>query len=91
MLNSHGTIGFIHDLFTYNRRDVVRPALHGKYFLAPTTKQRLRYKNYLSVYGKDKVNVSENMRIMVEKFHVCHISTTAYFNFKNWPLSDYCE
>ena len=55
----------------YNRKDVVKPAFNGQNILAPTTKQQLQYYNYLSVYTKDKVAVSENMGAMVRKFHVC--------------------
>ena len=74
-------MGFVCNLLVYNRRDVVRPALHGGYLLAPTPKQRLRYKNYLSVYGKDKVNVSKNMVIMVENFRVCHLLLLDTFQY----------
>jgi len=61
------------------REDVVRPALHGGYILAPTTDQRLRYKNYLSVYGKDTLNVSTDMKTLIEGFHVCYLSSVKYY------------
>lgn len=55
------------------RRDIVKPALHGGWILAPTTAQQLRYQSHLSVYGKDKVQVSKDMATMIKDFHVCHL------------------
>ena len=60
-------------LYAYNRKDVVQPALHKGIFLAPTTKQRLQYQNYLSVFGKDKVQVTENMFAVIKEFHVRYL------------------
>jgi len=60
------------------REKVVKPALHGGYILAPTTAQRLRYKGYLCVYGKDILNVSVGMKTLIEESHVCHLSSVRY-------------
>ena len=71
MLDSHEIIGFAPDLIVCGRKEIVQPALWGKYILAPTTNHRLRYKNCLSVYAKDRVLVSKDMKTMVQKFNVC--------------------
>jgi len=73
VLNPYRDIYVASNLSVHNRKDIVKPALHGGYFLAPTTGQRLRYQSYLSVYGKDKVQVSENMAAMIKESHVSHL------------------
>jgi len=50
----------------------VKPALHGGWFLAPTTDQRLKYKDYLRVWGKDKVRVPRQLKDAFNEFCVCH-------------------
>jgi len=77
-LNSCRAIDTTSDLTILCRKDVVKPALHGGYFLTPTTKQQLQYQSYLSVYGKDKVQVSKNMAAMLKEFHVCYLSIESY-------------
>jgi len=57
------------------REDIVRPALCRGYILAPTTSQQLQYKNYLSVHGKDMVNVLTKMSILIEDSHVYYLSS----------------
>jgi len=49
----------------------VRPALHGGWFLAPTTDQRLNYPKYLCVWGKEKVHVPDKLKIALSEFNVC--------------------
>lgn len=53
------------------REDKVRPALHGGWFLAPTTEQRLEYTKLLCVWGKDKVSIPETLKEAFEVFNVC--------------------
>jgi len=52
------------------RNNIVRPALHGGWILAPTTSQRLEYTKYLCVWGKEKVHVPENLKVALHEFNV---------------------
>jgi len=62
------------------REKVVKPALQKGYILAPKTDQRLRYKEYLSVYGKDMLLVSMDMKTLIEGFHVCYPSSVEHYS-----------
>lgn len=53
------------------REKVVKPALHGGWFLAPTTGQRLEYTKYLHVWGKAKVGMPVELKNAFQKLDVC--------------------
>ena len=57
-----------------SRKNVVKPALHGGWFLAPTTEQRVVYASYLHVWGKDRVQVPKILKERFKEFDVCWIS-----------------
>jgi hypothetical protein len=57
------------------RDDTVKRALHEQWFLAPTTKQRLKYKDYLRVWGKDKILVPKALKNAFKEFNVCYLLT----------------
>jgi len=71
-------VGIVYSDTKAARKKVVKPALHKKYILAPTTEQRLRYKQYLSVYGKDTLLVSTAMKTLIEDFYVCYPSSSEH-------------
>ena len=52
-------------------REIVRPALHSGWFLAPATKHRLSYAKYLFVWGKDKVHRPMVLKDALKEFNVC--------------------
>ncbi|KAJ7927920.1 hypothetical protein B0H13DRAFT_1598279 [Mycena leptocephala] len=47
---------------------LLRPCIHEG-FLAPTTEQRLKYANWLHVWGKERVLVSDRMSNLIDMFH----------------------
>jgi hypothetical protein len=54
---------------TFLDRKLLRPCIHEG-FLAPTTEQRLKYANWLHVWGKERVLVSDRMSNLIDMFHV---------------------
>ena len=73
--------GMAHSWFKTSREDVVRPALHKGYILAPTTEHQMQYQIFFSVCGRDSIMVSENMKAMVKNFHVSDLSSTVHCSF----------
>jgi len=52
---------------------MVNRVLHGGWFLAPTTDQQLKYKDYLRVWGKDKVKVPMGLKAAFKEFDICFL------------------
>jgi len=53
------------------RDKMVKWALHGGWFLAPTADQWLKYEDYLRVWGKDKVKVPMGLKAAFKEFDIC--------------------
>ncbi|KAJ7663721.1 hypothetical protein DFH06DRAFT_1041932 [Mycena polygramma] len=72
--NPSRTARFLAAFYTYidngesNLRYLVGPCIHEG-VLAPTTEQRLRYADWLYVWGKDRVRMSSRMSELVDAFH----------------------
>ena len=76
VLNSYGNV--YSDARAIRKKEV-ETVFNGGYILAPTTQQWMQYKAYLSVYGKEVIHVSENMKSLIEGSHVCHHFSVGHF------------
>lgn len=61
----------VHNLQT-NRKLLLRPAIHGG-VLAPTQAQRLNYRHWLMVYGKDKVQCTPREGKLIDEYKVRYL------------------